>query len=50
MDKIEAYKILTDEKQKVIDSTYPIVKFNEKWLKAYNTAKKYLKMDIEKGE
>ena len=42
MNKQEAYKILTDNNQSILDSVYPL-QFNEKWVEAYHIAVDNLK-------
>lgn len=42
MSKQEAYKILTDNHQSILNSVYPL-QFNEKWIEAYHIAVDNLK-------
>ncbi len=42
MNKQEAYKILTDDNQNILDSAYPL-QFNKKWIEAYHIAVDNLK-------
>lgn len=48
MDKKEAYRILTDNNQNILDSTYPL-QFNKKWVEAYHIAVDNLKEGGEYG-
>lgn len=49
MNKKEAYKILTDNNQKVLDSINPL-QINKKWLEAYHIAVNNLNGNIEESE
>lgn len=49
MNKKEAYKILTDNNQNVLDSINPL-QFNKKWLEAYHIAVNNLNENIEESE
>ena len=50
MDKQEAYKILTDDNQNVLDSIHPYLHFNKKWVEAYHIAVDNLKETIKEEE
>ena len=49
MNKKEAYKILTDNNQKVLDSINPL-QINKKWVEAYHIAVNNLNGNIEESE